>query len=79
MSSDRQRLNEHRHRMFGRDGRRVVYLCECSGVECWESVTLAATELELLRPGLILADGHAAARADLRPETAEPDGYGPSG
>jgi hypothetical protein len=56
----RRRFNEDRKRVFGGSERLIAFICECSNSECHDSVLLTETEYDLLRPGLVVRDGHEA-------------------
>jgi hypothetical protein len=58
-SHPRRWFNDDRKRAFGGASERVIaFVCECSDPDCRESVILTEAEYDLLRPGLIVRDGH---------------------
>ena len=54
----RRRFNEDRKRVFGGSARLIAFICECSNPECHETVMLTEAEYDLVRPGLVVRDGH---------------------
>jgi hypothetical protein len=58
----RRAMNDDRRRRFGQEGRTIALLCECEDPRCLETVLLQADRYDAIRPGIILADAHAAGR-----------------
>jgi hypothetical protein len=52
-------VNDQRRELFGSSGRLIVFVCECSRRSCIDGIVLSPEDFDALRPGPILADGHA--------------------
>jgi hypothetical protein len=58
----RQALNADRRRRFGASGRLIALVCECGDLGCHKTVIMTPEQYDERQPGLILYQGHSAAR-----------------
>jgi hypothetical protein len=54
----RREANDNRRLMFGANGRLIVFVCECEGDGCRDSVLLTAEDFDAKRPGLVMLESH---------------------
>jgi hypothetical protein len=57
----RQRINNDRRRAFGKDGRLIAFVCECTDSSCHGGVLLTPEQYDARRPDAIVHPTHAAA------------------
>jgi hypothetical protein len=54
----RREVNDDRRQLFGENGRLIVFVCECEGDHCRDSVLLSAEDFDAIRPGWVKLESH---------------------
>ena len=54
----RREANDNRRQLFGANGRLIVFICECEGANCRDSVLLSADDFDAIRPDTVKLESH---------------------
>ena len=54
----RREANDNRRQLFAANGRLIVFVCECEGDHCRDSVLLSAEDFDAIRPGWVRLQSH---------------------